>query len=165
MMDMTGYDSDIFYMSNPDVSTRLIGDGQAVIYEPDTDREKFLNPTGFFVWERLNGSYSVREISDEVYEGFASAPYGQTFRDVSEFILDLSHQGFASKHETRLPGTGSIKIYPGINDSPESVDISITGECNLHCRYCFYAEEMKFRQDLPAEQWVSFFKELGQLSV
>jgi SynChlorMet cassette radical SAM/SPASM protein ScmE len=49
--------------------------------------------------------------------------------------------------------------------SPKSVDIAITGRCNLACKYCFYADEMTGRTDLPTERWLAFFDELGRLGV
>jgi len=48
---------------------------------------------------------------------------------------------------------------------PTSVEIAITGRCNLRCQYCFYADEMAALDDLPTEQWQAFFKELGRLAV
>ena len=52
-----------------------------------------------------------------------------------------------------------------VMSSPRHVDIAITGKCNLACRYCFFADEMVGRSDLPTERWLSFFKELGRLGV
>jgi SynChlorMet cassette radical SAM/SPASM protein ScmE len=49
--------------------------------------------------------------------------------------------------------------------TPRSVDIAITGRCNLHCQYCFYADEMTARTDLSTAQWLAFFEQLGQLGV
>jgi SynChlorMet cassette radical SAM/SPASM protein ScmE len=48
---------------------------------------------------------------------------------------------------------------------PRHVDIAITGKCNLTCQYCFYADEMVARTNLPTERWLSFFDELGRLGV
>jgi SynChlorMet cassette radical SAM/SPASM protein ScmE len=48
---------------------------------------------------------------------------------------------------------------------PRHVDIAITGKCNLACQYCFYADEMVARSNLPTERWLSFFDELGSLGV
>jgi SynChlorMet cassette radical SAM/SPASM protein ScmE len=52
-----------------------------------------------------------------------------------------------------------------IMSSPKHVDIAITGKCNLACQYCFYADEMAARTNLPTERWLSFFDELGRLGV
>jgi SynChlorMet cassette radical SAM/SPASM protein ScmE len=52
-----------------------------------------------------------------------------------------------------------------VMSSPKHVDIAITGKCNLACQYCFYADEMVARSNLPTEHWMSFFEELGSLSV
>ncbi|MGV8110555.1 SynChlorMet cassette radical SAM/SPASM protein ScmE [Methanospirillum sp.] len=53
----------------------------------------------------------------------------------------------------------------GLSRSPRSVDLSLTGRCNLKCRYCFYADSMAARSDLPTKRWLSFFEELGRLAV
>jgi len=52
-----------------------------------------------------------------------------------------------------------------VMSSPKQVDIAITGKCNLACQYCFYADEMVARTNLPTERWLSFFDELGRLGV
>ncbi len=49
--------------------------------------------------------------------------------------------------------------------TPRSVDIALTGRCNLSCKYCFYADEMTAGSDLPTERWLAFFEELGGLGV
>lgn len=49
--------------------------------------------------------------------------------------------------------------------TPRSVEIAITGRCNLACQYCFYADEMQARRDLPVQIWLDFFARLGLLGV
>lgn len=49
--------------------------------------------------------------------------------------------------------------------APKSVDVSITGKCNLKCAYCFYADEMQGLSDLPFDRWDSFFQECEDLGV
>jgi SynChlorMet cassette radical SAM/SPASM protein ScmE len=49
--------------------------------------------------------------------------------------------------------------------TPRSVSISITGRCNLQCKYCFYANEMTALKDLPTDRWLSLFDDLGRLGV
>ena len=53
----------------------------------------------------------------------------------------------------------------GVPSAPHSVGICLTGRCNLSCHYCFYADSMRERRDLPTERWMTFFKELGSLGV
>jgi len=54
---------------------------------------------------------------------------------------------------------------PGLPRFPRELDLCITGRCNLKCRYCFYADEMAARNDLPTERWLALFEELGKLGV
>jgi len=49
--------------------------------------------------------------------------------------------------------------------SPRHVDLAVTGKCNLSCSYCFFADEMVGRSDLPTERWLDLFAELGRLKV
>ena len=49
--------------------------------------------------------------------------------------------------------------------TPASVDIALTGRCNLACKHCFYADEMVGHSDLPTETWLSFFEELRDAGV
>lgn len=54
---------------------------------------------------------------------------------------------------------------PGLRPAPRKLDLCITGRCNLKCRYCYYADEMAARNDLPTERWLALFEELGGLGV
>lgn len=50
--------------------------------------------------------------------------------------------------------------------TPRSVDIEITSRCNLRCRYCYYYDNAAVDyHDLPTEEWLRFFEELGRCAV
>jgi SynChlorMet cassette radical SAM/SPASM protein ScmE len=50
--------------------------------------------------------------------------------------------------------------------TPRSVDIEITGRCNLRCRYCsHFTSGGDVGEDLPAGEWLKFFEELRDCSV
>jgi SynChlorMet cassette radical SAM/SPASM protein ScmE len=155
-----------FYRANPDISTRLDGNKAAILFHPDSNQENLLNASGLFIWKLLDGSLSVGEISDRIQQHFiVSTTYDQILDEVNDFLVDLAKLDFASSFNSPFTSLKNPKDYPDIHDSPQSVDISITGKCNLHCPYCFYANEMQSRQDLPTKQWLSFFEELGRLAV
>jgi molybdenum cofactor biosynthesis enzyme MoaA len=50
--------------------------------------------------------------------------------------------------------------------TPRTLDIEITAHCNLNCSYCYFFNNpaVDYRE-LPAEEWLKFFDELGSLSV
>lgn len=54
---------------------------------------------------------------------------------------------------------------PGLVGFPRSLDLFVTGRCNLKCRYCYYADEMTARKDLPTERWLALFEEVSRLGV
>ena len=50
--------------------------------------------------------------------------------------------------------------------SPRNLTIEITARCNLRCRYCYFFNNPAIEyRDLPADDWLRFFDELGQLGV
>ncbi|HDL89469.1 MAG TPA: radical SAM protein [Thermodesulforhabdus norvegica] len=49
--------------------------------------------------------------------------------------------------------------------TPRSVDISITGKCNLRCKTCYYADDMVARRNLPTKRWLTVMDELGSIGV
>ncbi len=55
---------------------------------------------------------------------------------------------------------------PRVMRTPRSVDINLTSRCNLRCRYCYFFNNpaVEYR-DLPTEEWLQFFDELGALGV
>jgi len=50
--------------------------------------------------------------------------------------------------------------------TPRSIDIDITNQCNLRCRYCYhFSGAGDVDQDLPKEEWFRFFEELNRCAV
>jgi SynChlorMet cassette radical SAM/SPASM protein ScmE len=65
---------------------------------------------------------------------------------------------------TCTSGTDGQQV-PGHLSAPVSADVSVTGRCNLHCRYCFYSDEMVSLSDLSTEEWKKAFGKLGGAKV
>ena len=50
--------------------------------------------------------------------------------------------------------------------APRSLTLEITARCNLRCRYCyFFSNPAVEYRDLPTDEWLQFFDELGSLGV
>lgn len=50
--------------------------------------------------------------------------------------------------------------------TPKSLDLAITGECNLRCRYCaHFTSPADVKKELPTEEWLQFFEELNRCAV
>ncbi|NPV63163.1 MAG: SynChlorMet cassette radical SAM/SPASM protein ScmE [Methanotrichaceae archaeon] len=50
--------------------------------------------------------------------------------------------------------------------TPRSMELEITGKCNLRCRYCSHFDSPgDVGIDLPAEEWLKFFEELNRCAV
>ncbi len=53
-----------------------------------------------------------------------------------------------------------------VMSTPRTVDLAITGTCNLSCLYCsHFSSASDVRGDLPAREWLLFFEELKNLAV
>ena len=50
--------------------------------------------------------------------------------------------------------------------TPRTVDIEITGRCNLRCLYCYFFDTVKQEYpEVPTSEWLAFFSELGRAAV
>ncbi len=146
------------------VSVRRFGEG-AVLYEADRGRQRQVNATGWYVVRHLDGRRTVSDIAALVAGGFDDAPAGDVVDDVTRFLAELAADGFVQANRVRARPTATPLDAADVSHAPETVDISVTGRCNLHCAYCFYADEMRSRPDLPTQDWLAFFEQLGSLGV
>lgn len=49
---------------------------------------------------------------------------------------------------------------------PRKMDIELTAQCNLRCRYCYFFNNAAVEyRDVPTAEWLQFFDELGSLGV
>ncbi len=136
-----------------------------MVFHADESREQHLNPTGLFVWRMLDGRHSEEHVASRMAEEFEGASGDEILPDVRAFITDLQKQDYVQPVQHAVEGPLQVEPFPDQGDAPTSVDISLTGKCNLRCAYCFYHDEMESRPDLPKEAWLAFFEELGRLGV
>jgi SynChlorMet cassette radical SAM/SPASM protein ScmE len=67
---------------------------------------------------------------------------------------------------THSQANGIRDPIQGLMRTPRSVNIELTSRCNLRCRYCYFFNNPAVTyRDLPTEDWLRFFDELGALGV
>ncbi len=66
-----------------------------------------------------------------------------------------------SKDKVKAAVPGKTVMY-----TPRKVDIALTSNCNLRCRYCYFFSNPDVEYtDLSTEEWLTFFDELGSMAV
>ena len=81
-------------MINPDVSFRQEDEDGAILFNPDTDGLKVVNPTGIVIWRFLAQPHTQAEVIAHLLEAFDGAPESQVAGDAEAFIKDLVQGGF-----------------------------------------------------------------------
>ncbi len=84
-------------------------------------------------------------------------------------IDPAENSGISATLQEDGKGRGSRKtgVYElRIMNTPRTVDIDITNQCNLRCRYCYhFSGPGDVAKDLPKEEWFRFFEELKRCAV
>jgi SynChlorMet cassette radical SAM/SPASM protein ScmE len=152
-------------IASPAVGLREESDGWAVLFHRETAASVGINPVGVAIWKLLEGRCSVEQIAAELRDNFSGVP-GSAPEEIGAFVDQLAELGFVGGElgGSRME-TGPTE-EPGVMDTPAAVQIMITARCNLNCRYCsFFGDSSVTYQDLPAGEWLKFFKELGRCGV
>lgn len=149
------------WMRDPSVRTFTIGDSAFQLYAPDSGQTRYLNETASFIWQLLDGTQRLTDVARELAAEFEGCTQEQALADVVELASALSSEGLVQ------PANGKPvrPVWPccEANSGPQEWDVALTGKCNLSCSYCFFANEMVGRNDLPTEAWLAFFETLGKL--
>ncbi len=75
-------------IANQDLVLREEFDDWAILFDPDSGDGFGLNPVGVFIWKRLDGEHTEREILLEMREHFDKVPEDAETH-LREFIEDL----------------------------------------------------------------------------
>lgn len=147
----------------PQVSCCLEGEN-AILFNPDSRCEKVINATGLILWNAMDGTRDAAALAAHLATACDSAPEDEIRADTEAFTRELLDDGYAAAAPVSTTPLAP-ETYSRIEEAPRDFDLSLTGKCNLHCEYCFYADEMVGRNDLPAHRWLAFFDELKSLAV
>ncbi len=157
-------DSTVFWSRQPHISVCLEGDN-AILFDPDTGREKVINHTGLAIWNAMQGTTRTEDFAVALARRYEINLTDEIRADAAALADELLRDGYAATSGIPTPEPAGADAYSWIHEAPRNIDLSLTGRCNLKCAYCFYADEMAGRQDLPAEAWLDFFTELKSLAV
>lgn len=82
------------YLRNPDVVLREEDEDGGLLFNPDTNQIKVINPTGLFIWQRCDGHYGFEQLVAAVMEEYEDAPVDEVRQDVQEFLDGMLQTGF-----------------------------------------------------------------------
>ena len=72
-------------------------DGHRLIYDTADGAVRLLDPVGSVIWNVLDGSASVEELSDDLSAAFA-VPRDQLAADVDRFVHQLGYSGLLDRN-------------------------------------------------------------------
>lgn len=81
-------------IANPMIVLREEFDDWAILFDPDAGEGFGLNPVSVFVWKRLDGKHTLKDIMAELIENCEDMPEDAEDR-VGSFIKDLLERGYA----------------------------------------------------------------------
>ncbi len=159
-----GSSTPVFWGRKPAVSACREGDN-LILFDSDRAREKVVNRAGAAVWDAMDGTARTEDLSEALARRYEIAPTDAVLGDACAFAEELLRDGFAEALAVPRSAPLPAEEYSWLHEAPRALDLSLTGRCNLRCAYCFYADEMVGRRDLPAKRWLDFFRELDGLAV
>ena len=163
-MTVMPVDSTSYWSRKPEVSVCLEGNN-GILFDPDTGREKVINHTGLILWNAMDGTVDAEALADRLAVACDTPLTDEIRADTAEFAEEMLRDGMAATLDEPAAEPLGPDVWSRIEDAPRDFDLSLTGKCNLHCEYCFYADEMVGRSDLPTDCWLSFFEELKSHAV
>jgi hypothetical protein len=79
---------------NPDVVLREEDPDGALLFNPDTNQIRVINPTGLFIWKHCDGKKDLPAIISALKKTFADVPEAEVEGQVNTFIEDMRTNGF-----------------------------------------------------------------------
>ena len=142
------------------VSCRSIPNDGLLLFNADSNKERVLNETGSYIWQKLDDNQCAQDIAHALSQEF-EVDEKVALADVEQYLKSLQCEQFIEFGD-QMPAAPIPLPYGA---APLQLDIALTGKCNLSCKYCFFAEEMEKREDLPTTQWLGFIAELERCGV
>ena len=142
------------------VSCRSIPNDGLLLFNADSNKERVLNETGSHIWRTLDEKPCVEDVACALAHEF-EVDETVALEDVEQYLKLLQDEQFIVVGDKVTSAPAPLPY----SAAPLRLDIALTGKCNLSCKYCFFAEEMEQRPDLPTTQWLRFIDELERCGV
>ena len=93
-------DKDVQFLARSDVIVREEGDeGEALLFDPETERIKVLNRTGLLLWNWCDGDHSRADLVAALAGEYPSVDRDLLEADVERFLGDLADLGLVRQVE------------------------------------------------------------------
>lgn len=92
-------DTNARYIQNPDVVLREEDAQGGLLFNPDTNQVKVVNPTGLFIWKQCRSGRKRNEIVTAMAASYEDIPENMT-EDVQEFLAGMLQTGFIGTVES-----------------------------------------------------------------
>jgi hypothetical protein len=79
---------------NPDVILREEDPDGALLFNPDTNQIRVINPTGLFIWKHCDGKKDLPTIIASMKDAFEGVPEKEVDGEVKTFVDDMRANGF-----------------------------------------------------------------------
>ncbi len=90
------------FLRNPDVVLREEDEDGGLLFNPDTNQIKVLNPTGLFVWNLCNGNNTASVMVEEMGKVFAEVPEEKVGKEIDNFLKEMVASGFVGIVEEKM---------------------------------------------------------------
>ncbi len=88
-------------VANPLIVLRVEFDDWAILFDPDTGDGFTINPVGVFIWKKLDGKNTIKDITEEVRKECEEVPQ-EVEEHCTEFIEELIKRGLAGYEEVKV---------------------------------------------------------------
>ena len=89
------------FVRNPDVVLREDEPDGGLLFNPDTNQIRVINPTGLFLWKNCDGTREIEDLVEALRAEFESVPDAEVQGQVSSFMEDMVANGFIGTAEAR----------------------------------------------------------------
>lgn len=87
------------YVRNPDVVLREDEPDGGLLFNPDTNQVRVLNPTGLCLWKACDGKRDLQGLIGALREAFEDVPDAEVEGQVTAFLDDMVANAFVGTDE------------------------------------------------------------------